>query len=106
MRKLIVVSRCCSLETKTKLFCKPLLVPGKLGVTVRKLRTFFATESNLDVGIMFPGKAVRHCTPPTVFVVEGSKICPVRTCDPSQGLITGCPLLVTGGPRRAEKLPF
>src|SRR5580700_7915176 len=102
----MVVSRSCSLERKTKLFCRPLSVPGRLGVTVRKPRIFFATESKLVVGTMFPGKAVRHCTPPTVFVVEGSKICPVRICDPSQGLITGWPLLVTGGPRRAEKFPF
>src|SRR5476649_2763042 len=51
-------------------------------------------------GILFPANAVRHCTPLTVLVVAGSKICPCRIFEPSHGL-TARTVLV----RSAEKSP-
>src|SRR5229473_4613533 len=54
--------------------------------------------------MIFPGKAVRHCTgcPPTrtVLVVDGSKICPNSTLEPSHGLMAP-----VWPPSKAEKSP-
>src|ERR1700745_1961195 len=98
MRKVIVVSREGLVDTKRKLFTWPDPVGSGM-----KFRTFCATE--LMLGTLLPGKAVRHVTPPTVLVVDGSKICPKWTGEPSHGLVTGTPLLVSTGPKRAEKSP-
>src|SRR5215469_5358080 len=52
----------------------------------------------VDEGVrMFPANGVRHCTPPTVVVALGSKICPCSICWPLQGLITGLPWESTNG---------
>src|SRR6266567_2579062 len=67
---------------------------------------FWATL--LNVGTLLLEKAVRHCTPFTVFVVEGSKIWPWRIGVPSHGLITGfcgVSLSSSAGPSRLEKSP-
>src|SRR5205823_5876864 len=88
-------------ERKIKLLVSPSVGSAW---TVRKESIFCAT--GLRLVILFPGNAVRHCTPPTVFVVEGSKISPNRTWLPSQGLITGAPLFIRTGPSRAEKSPW
>src|SRR5438093_11677767 len=67
---------------------------------------FWATL--LSVVILLLGKAVRHCTPFTVFVVEGSKIWPWRIGMPSHGLMIGfggASLSSRAGPSRLEKSP-
>src|SRR5260370_34262575 len=68
-----------------------------------KPRTFEA-KGLRGLVILLPGKAVRHCTgwPPTttVFVVAGSKICPLKICDLSQGFINP-----VSAPSSAEKSP-
>src|ERR1700687_3111849 len=110
MRNDMVVSRWGLMDWKIKLLMSPFMDPAVLGWTVRTESIFCAT--GLRFVILFPGNAVRHSTPPTVFVVEGSKIWPKCTWLPSQGLSTGmgCPPdvgfgVVNPGPRIAEKSP-
>src|SRR5215469_8104150 len=99
----MVVSRGFVVEANVKLFSSPLRVPGTLGRAVRKVSTFCATGSKPEV-MIFPGKAVRHCTgfPPTktVLVVDGSKIWPFMTALPSHGLMAP-----VGPLSKAEKSP-
>src|SRR5437588_4309456 len=64
-------------------------------------RTFWATALNRFVGMMFPGNGSRHCTPTTVRVVAGSKICPWSTVCPVQGFTSP-----VEGPSRLEKSPL
>src|SRR6266849_3576655 len=111
MRKVMVVSLMGLRERKRKLFFNPFWRPARLGCTCRNESTFKATGLRA-VLILFPGKAVRHGTPPTVFVVEGSKIWPRNSGLLSHGLSTGIGGppgiglgVVNAAPSKAEKSP-
>src|SRR5580700_8728907 len=69
-----------------------------------KASTAAAVEFTVGMTLLV-ANGKRQGTPPTIVVVDGSKIWFVNTCCPVQGLITGCPLAVTGGPKSAEKSP-
>src|SRR5689334_2198770 len=103
MRTVIVVSRVGLFDEKRKLLQTTTPQDGSEArfACGTKFRTFCATVLS-PVGMIFPGKAVRHGWPPTVCVVEGSKICPWRTWVPSQGLMIGFPPLSTK-PRSEER---
>src|ERR1700693_4890595 len=101
MRNVVVVSRIGLLERKRKLLISPFRFPA-LGGTLAcgmKARTFNATGLSAPV-ILLSEKAVRHGTPPTDVVVEGSKIWPLRIGVPSHGLLTP-----VEAPSNAEKSP-
>src|SRR5260370_24769607 len=111
MRKVMVVSLMGLRERKRKLFFNPFWRPARLGCTCRNESTFKATGLRA-VLILFAGKAVRHGTPPTVFVVEGSKIWPRNSGLLSHGLSTGIGGppgiglgVVNAAPSKAEKSP-